>query len=203
VVTSRVPTGCNVPPFSGSRRFLTIDGDDPERAGVAEKLDGGWKTAEPRLAINPNAAGQRDLDIWKWPERIDDVATWAWRDRHLGADAPQANPASRHPAVGVELRRLRAFGERDRRANVGQTLSDAEHDVLLTKDQARCRDETVQLAVASQHENASAAEGQPADSAAGKCTSPLDPLAEEASDVGQHNVLVPLILQRLKIGRRA
>jgi hypothetical protein len=181
---------------------LPVDGDDPERAGVAEKLDGGWKTTEPRLAVNPYAACQRDLDIWKWPERIEDVAIWAWRDGLPGAHAPQAKPANGYPAVGIQLRRRRAFGVRDRSANVGQTLSDAEHHVLLTKDQARCCDEAVQLVMASQYENASATEGQPAGGTVGKCTSPLDPLAEQASDVGQHDVLVPLILQCVKFARR-
>jgi hypothetical protein len=71
--------------------------------------------------------------------------------------------------------------------------------VIFTKNEARRADETVQLTMArSQHVKAATTEGQSACTPVGQRTDPLDPLREEAPDVRQDNVLVPLILERQK-----
>jgi hypothetical protein len=130
VLTGRVPTGRNVTPFWGSPRLLPVDGDDPERTCVAEKLDGGWKTNEPCLAINPDSADQRDLDIHQRPERVQDITSVTRRNRRAGNDSTEADPASGNSVVGVQELRLRTTGQRDLGANFAETLSKAKDDMV-------------------------------------------------------------------------
>jgi hypothetical protein len=153
--------------------------------------------------MNSDPAGQHQLDIWKWSERIDDVAISTWLDRPSRAHPAQADPAIRHPVVGVQLRWLRTIGDRDCGAYVWQSLSDTKNHMLFTKYQTWRTHEAAQFYVPSQYENASTAEGQPAGSTVGKYAGPLNSLPEQAPNIGQHNVLVPRILERQKIGRTA
>jgi hypothetical protein len=179
---------------------MAIDRDSADRTRVTVETNFRRKAGEPSLAVDSDSSYQGYFDISERAEGVEDFACWAGRNRIAWNDPAKTGPAGRDSAVGVQYQRLGATCQRDRGVDFIQALYETEHYVLLTEDQARRAYESIELAVGRQHVDLATAERPSSFSAQRQCACPFDPGPQQVPRIGQDDILVPILLEREKLG---